>query len=131
MKPASHVLVIDDNVLNLELAQGMLEAADFEVALAVDAESALKQLRSRVPGLILIDIQLPGTDGLALLRQIKAYGRMAEVPVVAFTASAMRGDEERFLAAGCSGYLAKPIDVPTFATTVRTMLAAGVVVRRQ
>ncbi|MFY9513949.1 MAG: response regulator, partial [Rubrivivax sp.] len=97
----------------------------FEVARAVDAAQARERLRLQRPDLVLMDIQLPGVDGLALTREIKADAGLAGVRVVAFTAYAMQGDEARFRDAGCDGYLAKPIDVGRFAEQVRGLLGRG------
>ena len=116
------VLVVDDNPINLELAGYVLAADGWEVVTAGDALEALRCLEASHPDLILMDIQLPGMDGLALTRQIKADPATRHITVVAFTAYAMKGDEEIMRAAGCDGYLAKPIDVSRFATQVRDLL---------
>lgn len=118
------VLIVDDQVLNIELARAVLAADGFEVASAIDAESAWLCLPGFRPHLVLMDIQLPGIDGLTLTRRMKADPDWAHVVVVAFTAYAMQGDEQRMLAAGCDGYLAKPIDVRVFADRVRAYLPA-------
>lgn len=122
---AARVLVVDDNHMNLELVSFMLEAAQFEVAVATDAPSALAQMARVRPDLILMDIQMPGTDGLALTQQIKAQPDQADIVVVAFTAYAMKGDEARMRAAGCDGYISKPIEVGTFVQQVSACLAKG------
>ena len=116
------VLVVDDNQLSLDLARYVLEADGFIVDEALDIEAAWERLRAHRPDVALVDIQLPGTDGLSLVRAIKATPGLKNLPVIAFTAFAMQGDEERFLAAGCDGYLAKPIDVHSFAARVRQYL---------
>lgn len=118
------VLVVDDNELNLELAQYVLEADGFVVDRALHVDEAWARLRACRPDIALVDIQLPGADGLSLVRAIKATHDLADLPVVAFTAYAMQGDEERFRAAGCDGYLSKPIDVRSFAASVRAYLGA-------
>ncbi|MEO6281334.1 response regulator [Roseateles sp.] len=118
------ILVVDDHEVNLLLAECVLEADGMEVLRAGDAESARVALRARQPDLILLDIQLPGVDGLSLAREFKADARLAGVPVIAFTAHAMRGDEARFCAAGFDGYLAKPIEVTRFARQVRDFVAS-------
>lgn len=116
------ILVVDDNELNLELAQYVLEADGFVVDRAMHVEEAWARLRACRPDVALVDIQLPGTDGLSLVRAIKATPELADLPVIAFTAFAMQGDEARFRAAGCDGYLVKPIDVHSFAASVRQHL---------
>jgi two-component system, cell cycle response regulator DivK len=116
------VLIVDDNELNIDLAQYVLDADGFEVDRALNVEEAWARLSARRPDLVLVDIQLPGTDGLSLVRAIKAIPDLADLPVIAFTAFAMPGDEQRFRAAGCDGYLTKPIDVHSFAATVRSYL---------
>ena len=116
------VLVVDDNPINLELASFVLAADGWQVSIAADALEALQHLARSLPDLILMDIQLPGMDGLTLTRQIKADPALRHITVVAFTAYAMKGDEEAMRAAGCDGYLAKPIDVARFAAQVRQLL---------
>jgi len=119
------VLVVDDNELNIELARYVLEADGFAVDRALHVDEAWARLRAYRPDLVLVDIQLPGSDGLSLVRAIKATPELAALPVIAFTAYAMPGDEARFRAAGCDGYISKPIDVYTFAATVRRYLSGG------
>ena len=116
------ILIVDDNLLNLDLAQYVLETDGFIVDRALDVDEAWARVRACRPDIVLLDIQLPSTDGLSLARAIKATPDLANLPVIAFTAYAMQGDEQRFLAAGCDGYLAKPIDVRSFAARVRKYL---------
>ena len=104
------VLIVDDNPTNLKLARILLVKEGYEVKTAGDAEEALKTLQTFKPRLILMDIQLPGMDGLTLTRQLKAAPETQGILIVALTAYAMKGDEEKAKAAGCDGYLAKPID---------------------
>jgi CheY-like chemotaxis protein len=118
------VLVIDDNAVNLELAAVLLKSAGLEVTTADSAEAALHQIAQARPQLVLLDIQMPGTDGLALLRRLRADQALAGLKVVAFTAYAMKGDRERLLAAGCDGYISKPIEMSSFAGQVLHFLAA-------
>lgn len=122
---ASRILVVDDNAMNLELASFLLSSDGWSVAVAKNAAQALASLDSFHPDVVLMDIQLPDVDGLTATRQIKAHLQDRHVPVIAFTAYAMRGDKARLLAAGCDGYIAKPIDVSTFSAEVRA-LAEGV-----
>jgi two-component system cell cycle response regulator DivK len=119
------ILIVDDNELNIDLAQYVLEADGFVVDRAMHVDEAWARLRACRPALALVDIQLPGTDGLTLVRAIKATPELADLPVIAFTAFAMPGDEARFRAAGCDGYLTKPIDVHSFSATVRGYLGGG------
>lgn len=111
--PAPSILVVDDNPMNLKLACVVLETEGYEVRHAVDAEQALSQLAAWRPGLILMDIQLPGMDGLELTRRLKADPVTSGIVILAITAYAMKGDEQRALAAGCDGYITKPIDTRT------------------
>jgi len=120
---APRVLVVDDNAMNLALASFVLDADGFEVETAADATEALARLGPFQPALVLMDVQMPGMDGLALTRQLKADPATRHLVVVAFTAYAMKGDEARMRAAGCDGYLSKPIDVKRFAAQVRGFLA--------
>jgi len=112
------VLIVDDNAINLKLAKLCLEAAGYRVRSAIDAEQALQVLSEFQPQLILMDIQLPGMDGLALSRQLKADVRTRDIMIVALTAYAMKGDDEKALASGCMGYITKPIDTRTFGAEV-------------
>lgn len=116
---AFRVLIVDDNLMNIELVTFLLKTDGFEVGVAHDAIEALRMVPTFEPDLILMDIQLPGMDGLELTRHLRAVPATAHLPIVAFTAYAMKGDEHRMLEAGCDGYIAKPIDVASFAPTVR------------
>lgn len=119
------VLVVEDNLQNLELVEFLLEEAGIAVASATDAAAALEALATTVPDVVLMDMQLPGTDGLTLVGQLRTSPRTATVPIIALTAHAMRGDRERFLAGGCDAYIAKPIDTNTFLDEVQRVLAAA------
>jgi CheY-like chemotaxis protein len=121
----ARVLVVDDNELNLELVRYVLESGGLQVDSVADAEQALSCLALGLPDLILMDIQLPGMDGLALTRRLKAEPATRHLPIIAFTAYAMSGDELNFLKAGCDGYLSKPIDVRRFADQVRAFLSTA------
>ena len=105
------ILIIDDNPLNLKLARVVLQGAGYKVGAADDAEAALKVLLTWTPKLILMDLQLPGMDGLALTRRLKADPVLKKIVIIALTAYAMKGDEEKARAAGCDGYITKPIDI--------------------
>ncbi len=118
------ILVVEDNEANQLLASSVLERAGYRIALASDSLQAREVIRRREPDLILMDIQLPGQDGLDFTRELKADPATAAIPVVALTALAMPGDRERSLEAGCSGYISKPIDTRTLATEIQKYLAA-------
>ena len=117
------ILVVDDHPTNLKLCKVMLSVDGYEVHTAADAEEALVLLGTVHPGLILMDLQLPGLDGLELTRRLKADPATRDIVIVALTAYAMKGDEQKALDAGCDGYLAKPIDTRLLAATVAKYLA--------
>ena len=119
------ILVVDDNPVNLKLLRITLAVAGYDVRTATDAEQATSILASFRPRLILMDLQLPGMDGLELTRRLKADPSTHGAVILAVTAYAMKGDEQRALAAGCDGYVTKPIDTRTLATTVARYLDAG------
>ena len=112
------VLLIEDNLMNMELATDLLEAAGFQVLKAERAEDGITLAVAEQPDIILMDIALPGMDGLEATRRLKQDARTVRIPVVALTASAMRGDDSKARLAGCCGYIAKPIDTRRFAKTV-------------
>ena len=117
------ILVVDDHPTNLKLCKVMLSVDGYEVHTAADAEEALAMFDSVRPRLILMDLQLPGLDGLELTRRLKADPATRDIVVVALTAYAMQGDEQKALDAGCDGYIAKPIDTRLLAATVERYLA--------
>jgi two-component system, cell cycle response regulator DivK len=119
------ILIVDDNVDNLALTQILLECEGFDVRLAEDAETALRTLETYRPHLILMDVQLPGMDGLQLTRRLRHDPCLKDVIIVALTAYAMKGDEENARAAGCDGYITKPINTRTFPAAVREYLEAS------
>ena len=119
------ILIVDDNPANLKLARIVLESHGHMVRVAPDAEQAQKALESFTPRLILMDIQLPGMDGLELTRLLKANPATRAIVIVALTAYAMKGDEERARAAGCDGYIAKPINTKTLPLRVAELIAQG------
>src|ERR1035438_175892 len=116
------ILIIDDHPANVKLARLLLVNAGYDVRTAGDSSEALETLRSFSPRLILMDIQLPGMDGLQLTRRLKDDPTRRNSIIVALTAYAMRGDEERAKAAGCDGYMCKPIDTRTFVNQIRSYL---------
>ena len=117
------ILVVDDNPINLKVVQIALTVAGYDVHTAIDAESTLALLGSLQPRLVLMDLQLPGMDGLALTRRLKSDPKTRDAIIVAVTAYAMKGDEQRALEAGCDGYMTKPINTRTLAATVAGYLA--------
>ncbi len=122
---APRILVVDDNLLNIAIAEVVLLAEQFVVETAADGPEAMQKVATFQPDLILMDIQMPGKDGLEMTRDLKADPATRHIRIVAFTAFAMRGDEAKMRAAGCDGYLSKPIDVKTFGAQVRACLAAS------
>jgi len=112
------VLVVDDTPANQKLLKILLAGEQYDVRVAGNAEEALTILETFRPQMILMDILLPGVDGLELTRQLRADPRTRDIRILGLTACAMPGDAERVLAAGCDGYLTKPIDVHTFLATV-------------
>ena len=117
------ILVIEDNPLNLELVTDLLEIAKFHVLGALNGEAGICLAEEERPDLILMDISLPGIDGLEATRRIKSRPELESIPVVAVTAHSMKGDRERVEGAGCSGYITKPINTRTFVETVSQFLA--------
>ena len=117
------VLVIEDNPANMTLAKFLLESEGHVAFTATDAETGLTIAREQQPDLILMDIQLPGMDGLEATALLKSDPTTRAIPVVALTALAMKGDEERIRAAGCDGYIAKPLSYKDFLATVSAHLA--------
>jgi CheY-like chemotaxis protein len=112
------ILIVDDNLANLKLARVLLHGEGYDTRTAENAEEALTALQSFTPDLILMDIQLPGVDGLELTRQLKAQPATKDILIVALTAYAMIGDEQKARDAGCDGYITKPIDTRTLSDTI-------------
>jgi|SRR5476651_29909 two-component system, cell cycle response regulator DivK len=116
------ILVVEDNPDNMTLAVLLLESAGHTVLRAIDAEAGLTLARDELPDLILMDIQLPGMDGLEATAFLKRDAATCAIPVIALTALAMKGDEERIRAAGCDGYIAKPMGIQEFLATIAAHL---------
>jgi two-component system, cell cycle response regulator DivK len=116
------ILVVDDHPLNLKLVRVLLEAEGYLVRTATNAEEARRSLAEERPALLLMDIQLPDLDGLALTRSLKADPATFDLPIVAVTAYAMKGDAEKMRAAGCNAYVPKPIDTRALLTLVSRFL---------
>ncbi len=117
------ILVVEDNPANMTLAVFLLQSAGHVVLTATDAEAGLALARGKRPNLILMDIQLPGMDGLEAIVLLKRDDATRAIPVIALTALAMKGDEERIRAAGCEGYIAKPMRYKEFLETIESQLA--------
>ena len=122
------ILIVDDNAINLKLVAYLMKANGYTVVTALDAESAIEAIRSNLPDVILMDIQLPGIDGLELTRRLKADPGTRDIVIVAVTAYAMKGDQAKALAAGCDDYITKPIDTRTLPETIAKHLAKREVV---
>ncbi|HNQ34462.1 MAG TPA: response regulator [bacterium] len=116
------ILLIEDNEQNRYLAAFLLEARGYEVLQAADGIRGIEMAGSLRPELILLDIQLPGMDGYAVARELRANPALKTIPIVAVTSYAMAGDREKSLAAGCNGYIEKPINPETFAAEVASYL---------
>ncbi len=118
------VLVVEDNDMNMQLVEYLLEEGGYHIVKASSGEEALSITRdaSTPLDLILMDIHLPGMDGLSVVREMKSDLRTQKIPILALTAHAMRGDKDRFLEAGCDGYISKPIDVKTFLSSIEQFL---------
>jgi CheY-like chemotaxis protein len=119
------ILVVDDNATNMRLMRVVLETQQYEVYEAFDADQAINLLDRIVPDLILMDITMPGMDGLTLTRQLKADPRFKAIPVVAVSSLAMKGDDAKALAAGCDAYITKPIDTRRLPGQVLEWIGAG------
>ena len=123
--PGRKILVVEDNDMNMQLVEFLLEEGGYDIVKAASGEEALAIAHgggNGVPDLILMDIHLPGMDGLSVVRAMKTDDRTRRIPILALTAHAMRGDRDRFLEAGCDGYISKPIDVKTFISSIEQYL---------
>lgn len=116
------ILIIDDNPINLKLEKILLNVEGYDIRTATDAEEALKVLESYKPRLVLMDLQLPGMSGLELTSKLKEDSRFKDIVILAVTAYAMKGDKEKALAAGCDGYITKPIDTKTLPSVIANYL---------
>lgn len=116
------VLIVEDNELNMKLFHDLLEAQGYDIVEATTGPEALTKAREYLPDLILMDIQLPEISGLQVTREIQAEQQLADIPIVAVTAFAMKGDEERIREGGCCDYISKPISVVDFLEKVKRYL---------
>ena len=119
------ILIVEDNEKNMKLARDLLQYHGFATAEAQSAEEGLVIAKAQRPALVLMDIQLPGMDGVTALERLRADPETSRIPVVAMTASVMKEDRERFEKAGFDGFITKPIDVKTFPAQVRDHVAKG------
>ena len=116
------ILYIEDNFHNRRIARKILQSRGYVMVEAEDGPTGLEMVRTLKPRVVLLDIGLPGMDGLEVVAQIKADGDLQRIPVIALTASAMRGDRERFLAAGCDDYLSKPVQAAELIAKVQAYM---------
>lgn len=116
------IMVVEDNPVNLRLVGDLLEFEGFDVSRCIDAEAAVESLKEKLPKLILMDIALPGMDGIELTRILKTDERTKDIKIIGLTAFAMKGDKERILDAGCNGYITKPIDTRKFIEQITQFL---------
>lgn len=116
------ILIVEDNPLNMELVADILDAHGYQIIQATSGKDAIAKVEQNLPNLVLMDIQLPGLDGLTVTGILKDNPKTAGIPIIALTAHAMRGDEERAKQAGCDGYISKPIDTRALPKTIRTCL---------
>ena len=119
------ILIIEDNAMNMELATDLLEVAGYIVCQAADAEDGIEKARTEAPDLILMDVGLSGMDGLTAIGVLRADSATRGIPIVILTAHAMKGDQEKAVAAGCTGYITKPIDTRAFTKTVADFVGCG------
>ena len=112
------ILVVEDNELNMKLVRGLLTIGKYTILEAFDAESGIQMAHEHHPDLILMDIQLPGMDGLSATKKILSHADLKHIPIVALTSYAMQGDEEKALEAGCKDYITKPIDTKNFLNVI-------------
>ena len=120
---SAQILIVDDNLTNLKLVAYLMRSKGYEVTTAVDADSALEAIRATKPEVILMDLQLPGIDGLELTRRLKKDPATRDIKIIAVTAYAMKGDQDKAMAAGCDDYVTKPIDTRTLPETIARHLS--------
>ena len=120
-----NILVIEDNELNMKLMRGIFDIGKYHIIEAFDAETGICLAREHLPFLVLMDIQLPGMDGLKATQIIKADPELKDIPVVALTGFAMQGDEEKAIAAGCDGYITKPIAIQEVLEIINSFCNGG------
>ena len=116
------ILVVEDNEMNMQLVEFLLEEGGYGIVKAASGEEAMAIAGRESVDLILMDIHLPGVDGLSVVRKLKSDEPTRKIPILALTAHAMRGDKDRFLQAGCDGYISKPIDVKTFLDSISSFI---------
>jgi CheY-like chemotaxis protein len=121
----NRILLIEDNASNRELTRMVLNGNGFRVDVATDGNEGLEKARTELYDLVLMDVKLPGLDGITLTRMLKSDPKTARIPVVALSAHAMKGDEQEALAAGCAAYITKPIEVAQFLRRITSFLEAG------
>ncbi len=119
---AKTILIVEDNELNMKLFNDLLQAHGYDTLQTKDGNEAVSMTEEHHPDLILMDIQLPKISGLEITKLIKEKDALKDIPVIAVTAFAMKGDEEKIMEGGCDGYIAKPISVPNFLKTVSGFL---------
>ncbi len=123
MSDGQTILIVEDNELNMKLFNDLLQAHGYETMQTMDGRDVLQLARENRPDLIIMDIQLPEISGLEVTKMLKADDELKDIPVIAVTSFAMKGDEEKIREGGCEGYIAKPISVPTFLETVTKFLS--------
>lgn len=124
-KETWNILVVDDNQDNRELVVKVLKGKGYQIAEAVDGEEALSKVEELMPDLILMDISIPKLDGYEVTKRLKSNIELRGIPVIALTAHAMKGDREKALAAGCDGYISKPINVRELSNQIKPFLSPG------
>lgn len=124
------ILIVEDNDLNMKLFHDLLESSGYDTIQTRNGMDALELARAHHPDLILMDIQLPEVSGLVVTKWLKQEEELASIPVIAVTAFAMKGDEERMLEGGCEGYISKPISVPHFLETIAKYIGPGSSVKK-